>query len=87
MNVLGNTPIPSSNIDACVTDGFHLSSGLKISGGSGCMLIGGEAFVWRPWDASGEMEKGRGRMLDKRGVWEIEDGGWGVLGVVWPKPG
>jgi hypothetical protein len=53
------------------------------------LLVGGEAFGWRPWDAgSWKAEKGRGkRLLNKRGQWEVDDGAWGVLEVVWPKPG
>ena len=52
LDVLGNTTPPTTAIDACVNDGFLLDSGLKITDGDGVMLIGGEAFVWRPWMSS-----------------------------------
>jgi len=44
-------------VDVCIYDGFALDSGLKITEGDGVILIGAEAFVWRPWmvnmDAAG----------------------------------
>ena len=79
MNVLSATPAPTSSIDACLSDGFHFSSGLKILGGSGCLLVGGEAFVWRPWD--------RRRLLNAKGQWDVKAQAWGILELVWPKPG
>lgn len=83
MNVLGHIPQPSTSIDACLYDGFHLNSGVKITEGSGVLLVGGEAFNWRPWEAgSGDM-----RLVNKKGQWDVEDGAWGLLGLVWPKPG
>lgn len=88
MNVLGNTPAPTTAIDACLSDGFHFDSGLKIGGGSGCLLVGGEAFSWRPWDAGGGPRGSRkGRMINKKGQWDIENEAWGTLDLVWPKPG
>lgn len=78
MNVLSTTPAPTSSIDACLHDGFHFNSGLKIVGGSGCLLVGGEAFVWRPWD--------RGRLLNAKGQWDVKAEAWGILELVWPKP-
>ena len=85
MNVLGNTPPPTTSIDACLTDGFHLDNGLKVGGGSGCFLVAGEAFSWRPWEASGSSKKGQ--MINARGQWEVEKEAWGILDLVWPKPG
>lgn len=91
MNVLGNTPPPTTAIDACLSDGFHLDNGVKIGGGSGCLLIGGEAFSWRPWKASststGDMAGiARPRMINAKGQWAVGENAWGVLDVVWPKP-
>jgi len=84
LNVLGNTPVPSTSIDACLWDGFHLNSGVKIVGGQGVLLVGGEAFAWCPWEA----EKSRGKTLvDGKGRFDVEDESWGLLGLVWPKPG
>lgn len=53
-------------------------------GGQGVMLVGGEAFAWCPWEA----EKSKGKMLvDGKGRFDVEDESWGLLGLVWPKPG
>lgn len=88
LNVLGNSPPPTTAIDACLSDGFHLDNGLKIIGGRGCLLVGGEAFSWRPWLA-GERARpsGKGRMMNKKGQWDVEKEAWGLLDLVWPKPG
>jgi NADH dehydrogenase [ubiquinone] 1 alpha subcomplex assembly factor 3 len=87
LDVLGGTPVPSTAIDACLWDGFHLNNGVKITQGAGVLLVGGEAFGWRPWDAGSKMNAGEKRLLNEKGQWEIDDGAWGVLEVVWPKPG
>jgi hypothetical protein len=90
LDVLGGTPVPSTAIDACLHDGFHLNNGVKIVHGSGVLLVGGEAFGWRPWNAgSAKAEKGGSgrRLLNKKGQWEVDEGAWGLLEVVWPKPG
>lgn len=81
MDVFSNAPAPTASIDACISDGFHLDNGVKITGGSGLLLVSGEAFAWRPWEAGG-----RGRLLNKKGQWDTGEGAWGVLGLVWPKP-
>lgn len=88
LNVLGGVPPPATAIDACVSDGFHLNNGLKIIGGSGCLLVGGEAFWWRPWLArhrSGTSESGR--MINGKGQWDVAKEAWGLLDLLWPKPG
>ncbi|KAL8833859.1 MAG: hypothetical protein Q9176_007777 [Flavoplaca citrina] len=87
MDVLGNTPPPTTAIDACLSDGFHLNNGVKIGGGSGCLLVGGEAFGWRPWEAMVQGREGKRGMVNTKGQWDVGDGAWGVLEVVWPKPG
>ncbi|KAI9797294.1 MAG: hypothetical protein M1835_001312 [Candelina submexicana] len=88
MNVLGNTPAPTTSIDACLSDGFHLDNGLKISGGSGCLLVAGETFSWRPWEAGSRGGgHGKGRLLNNKGQWDVEKEAWGVLELMWPKPG
>jgi NADH dehydrogenase [ubiquinone] 1 alpha subcomplex assembly factor 3 len=76
LNVLGNTPAPSTSIDACLWDGFHLDSGVKITGGSGVLLVAGEAFSWRPWEAG----QGDVRLVNEKGQFDVED-------EAWPKPG
>ncbi|MCJ1401046.1 hypothetical protein MMC11_004258 [Xylographa trunciseda] len=84
LDVLGNTPPPTTSIDACLTDGFHLDNGLKVSGGSGCFLVAGEAFSWRPWEAAGKANKAQ--MINAKGQWAVEKEAWGILDLVWPKP-
>jgi NADH dehydrogenase [ubiquinone] 1 alpha subcomplex assembly factor 3 len=85
LDVLGNTPAPSTSIDACLWDGFYLNSGVKIVGGSGVLLIAGEAFTWKPWEASAA--GGKLRMVNEKGQFEVADEAWGLLELVWPKPG
>jgi NADH dehydrogenase [ubiquinone] 1 alpha subcomplex assembly factor 3 len=102
MNVLGATPTPTTAIDACAHDGFALNSGLKIAG-SGVLLVGGDAFNWKPWISEGRKEgtigegalgddnKGvssvGGTLRNKKGQWEVAEHSWGLLDAVWPKPG
>ena len=85
-DIYSSTPAPTNSIDACLPDGFHLDNGVKITDGDGLLLVGGEAFAWRPWG-----RQKRAKMVNQRGQWEIPgEGGaiaWGLLGVVWPKPG
>lgn len=84
LNVLGNSPPPTTAIDACLSDGFHFDNGMKIGGGSGCLLVAGEAFTWRPWEAGG---KGNRKMINAKGQWDVGREAWGLLELVWPKPG
>ena len=87
LDVLSNTPAPSTSIDACIWDGFHLNSGVKVVGGGGVLLVGGEAFAWRPW-AANMVSRSKGlRLLNQKGQWEVGDDAWGLLRLVWPKPG
>ena len=88
MNVLGNMPPPMTAIDACLSDGFHLDNGVKITDGAGVLLVGGEAFAWTPWlEPEGAASKGRGNMINQKGQWEVSRDSWGVLDLMWPKPG
>ncbi|KAH7066420.1 hypothetical protein BKA63DRAFT_524327 [Paraphoma chrysanthemicola] len=88
LDVLRNTVAPATSIDACTSDGFALNNQVRISG-SGLLLIGGEAFRWRPWvkegavDARGAMT---GKLLNSKGQWEVQPESWGVLELVYPKP-
>lgn len=77
---------PANSVDACVNDGFHLNNGLKTSGGSGIILVGGEAFSWRPWE--GTSTRSPAAMLSKVGTLDIggSGGAWGLLELLWPKP-
>ncbi|KAI0118943.1 hypothetical protein GGR51DRAFT_554633 [Nemania sp. FL0031] len=81
MDVLGNTPVPSTTVDICMSDGFQLNSGARITDGSGVILVGGEAFSWRPW-----LPRGENRLLNAKGQWEIPNESLGSLSVLWPRP-
>ena len=101
MDMLSNTPAPSTAIDACMNDGFALNSGLKVTG-SGVLLLSGEAFKWRPWLQAGRKEgtigpggqgddyKGvgspGGKLKNAKGQFDVDAQAWGVLELAWPKP-
>ena len=77
---------PATSIDACVADGFHLNNGIKTSGGSGVLLLGGEAFTWRPWANEKPTSRICG-LLTESGMMDISKGGaWAVLDLLYPKP-
>lgn len=89
--------MPSTSIDACLSDGFHLNSGVKVGGdgvfkdgkwrrGSGVLLVGGEAFGWKPW-VGGAKEGEELELVNQKGQFECGDEAWGILGCVWPRPG
>jgi NADH dehydrogenase [ubiquinone] 1 alpha subcomplex assembly factor 3 len=101
LDVLSSTPAPSTAVDTCLDDGFALNSGLKVTG-AGALLVGGEAFKWRPWamegrkegiigsGATGDDNKGvqspGGKLRNSKGQFEVPKSAWGVLDLVWPKP-
>ncbi|EKV07815.1 hypothetical protein PDIG_62550 [Penicillium digitatum PHI26] len=90
LNVLGNIPAPSTAIDACLDSGFHLNNGVKLTNGDGLLLVGGEAFAWRPWKAIEGAESdlvAKDAMLNSKGQFELDESVWGLLNLVWPKPG
>jgi len=82
-DVFADTPAPATSVDACTQDGFHLNSGTRITGGDGVLLVGGEAFRWRPWVAKGD----RTKLVNGKGQWEVPEEVFGALGLVWPRPG
>ncbi|WEW58916.1 hypothetical protein PRK78_004384 [Emydomyces testavorans] len=84
LDIFTDVAAPSTAIDACLHDGFHLNNGLKISGGDGCLLVDGEVFAWRPWEAG--KKGGKAAMVNDKGQWEVGEDAWGVLGLMWPKP-
>lgn len=87
LDVLRNTAAPATSIDATTPDGFALNNQMRVSG-CGLLLVGGEAFRWWPWLGEGTREEGgTARLKNKKGQWEIAQGGWGALELVWPKPG
>jgi NADH dehydrogenase [ubiquinone] 1 alpha subcomplex assembly factor 3 len=89
LDVLRNTIAPATSIDACTSDGFALNNNVRLSG-SGILLLGGEAFRWWPWAPAGSVEGSSGmsgKLLNKKGQWDVQEGCWGVLDLVYPKPG
>ena len=92
LNILGSVPPPTTAIEACLGDGFQLDNGVRISHGDGALLIGGEAFAWRPWETassfpvSGNNDKMK-RLVNERGQFEVDALAWGLLSIVWPRPG
>lgn len=84
LDILANTPAPSTSIDACLWDGFHLNSGVKITGGMGVLLVGGKAFSWQPWIARKDNQR---KLLNEKGQWEVDDETWGIFEAIWPRPG
>lgn len=54
MDILASSGVeaPATSIDACTRDGFHLNNGVQTAGGRGVFLVGGEAFIWAPWNSN-----------------------------------
>ncbi|GAB1320832.1 NADH dehydrogenase [ubiquinone] 1 alpha subcomplex assembly factor 3 [Madurella fahalii] len=101
MDVLGGAPVPATAVKTCHADGFSLQSGTRLAGGDGALLVGGEAFAWRPWLGDGAgggggggsgmsgMGEGKGRrrrLVNDKGQWEVGEEGFALLGVLWPRP-
>lgn len=84
MDMLGQTPAPSTSVDICSSDGFTLNSGVSIYDGKGVLLVGGEAFEWQPWAVGGGENM---RLLNAKGQWEVPAAAWGLLELLWPRPG
>lgn len=63
--------------------------------GCGLLLLGGEAYRWRPWHQEGRKEetdeaghpKLTGRLQNDKGQFHVENDVWGVLELAYPKPG
>ncbi|KAI1337833.1 hypothetical protein F5Y15DRAFT_389329 [Xylariaceae sp. FL0016] len=83
MDVLGNTPVPATSVDICMSDGFQLNSGIKIMDGAGALLVGGEAFAWRPWESRTD---GKLQLLNAKGQWDVPPESLGLLSLLWPRP-
>lgn len=85
MDIFSSTAQPATTIDACLPTGFHLNNGVKVDNGDGVLLIGGQAFAWRPWLAT--MSRSRTEMVNGRGAWQVTaQEAWGILNAVFPKP-
>ena len=89
MDIMRTFSAPATGIDSTMNEGFVLNNGYRVADGSGVLLVGGEAFAWRPWtDAGGRNgKKVERRLLNAKGQWDVEQEAWGLLSVVWPKPG
>jgi NADH dehydrogenase [ubiquinone] 1 alpha subcomplex assembly factor 3 len=86
LDVLGGMPPPTTGIDACMEDGFALNNGSRITG-AGVMLVGGEAFKWRPWIREEDgSNSSNNKLKNAKGQWEADKMVWGALDLVWPKP-
>ncbi|CAG7560394.1 unnamed protein product [Fusarium equiseti] len=81
LDVLGNTPAPSTSVDVCMYDGFGLNSGITITGGNGVLLIDGEVFKWRPWEAKGSMN-----LVNKKGQFELPPNAFALFDLLYPRP-
>lgn len=84
LDVLNGVPGPSTAVKACYDDGFVLENGVRITDGAGALLVDGEAFTWKPWVA---LEGGQDAMINSKGQFEVPEEAWGILRVLWPKPG
>jgi hypothetical protein len=80
MDVLGDTPVPSTSVDICMSEGFKLNNGITVIDGSGIILVSGEAFAWRPWGAAK-------KLVNAKGQWEVPMEAFNLLGLLWPRPG
>ena len=85
LDILAATPPPSTAIDACDPTGFALNSGLRVVD-AGLLLVGGEAFAWRPWAAAAAAEPAPATPASPRAALRLADSVWGVLDLAWPKP-
>ena len=97
LDVLGDVPGPAAAVEVITASGFKLSNGIQIAD-AGVLLLGGEAFRWRPWlcsnengaEAGSQVNEGKTvkkSLKNKRGQWEVDKSVWGALEMIWPKPG
>jgi len=75
-----SSPSPSTAIDSCGSHGFTLNNAIRVTDGSGIMLIGGEAFKWRPWLTQPD------KNAAAQAVWDVKPEAWGLLSLVSPRP-
>ncbi|KAF7559435.1 hypothetical protein G7046_g4719 [Stylonectria norvegica] len=81
LDVLGNTPAPSTSVDVCMYDGFGLNSGVTVTDGNGVLLVDGEVFKWRPWEV-----KGTFTLLNQKGQVELPTEAFALFDLIWPRP-
>lgn len=83
LDVLASVPVPSTSIDITMSSGFVLNNGMRVTDGSGILIVGGEAFSWRPWESN---SKSDWRLLNKKGQYDIAAQSLGLLAQLWPRP-
>jgi len=66
-------------------NGFVLSNGVTIQN-SGMLLVGGEVFRWKPWRREGFLPPPK-ELGIVNGMMHIDEESWGILDLIWPKPG
>lgn len=81
LDVLGSIPPPPSAVEATYPDGFLLNNGVQIH--DGVMLLNNEVFRWLP-ALKGGLEENKAKT---GGMLELTEEAWGLLDVVYPKPG
>lgn len=81
LDVLGSIPAPPSAVEATYIDGFLLNNGMRVY--DGVILLNNEVFQWRP-ALKGGLEESEAKT---RGMLELVEEAWGLLDVVYPKPG
>lgn len=62
-------------------DGFGLNSGVTVTDGNGVLLVDGEVFNWRPWEAKGSLN-----LVNKKGQFEIPAEAFALFDLLWPRP-
>lgn len=81
LDVLGSIPPPPSAVEATFADGFLLNNGMEVR--DGVILLNSEVFRWMPVQKGG-LEESKAKT---GGVLELAEEAWGLLDVVYPKPG
>lgn len=66
-----------------MSSGFVLNNGMRVTDGSGILLVGGEAFSWRPWELNSTSDW---RIQNKKGQFDISPQSLGLLAQLWPRP-
>lgn len=80
LDILASTPVPSTAVNTCMHNGFALDNGIRVIE-AGVLLVGGEAFAWRPWNI---FHKPSVPASSK--MCNIDITAMGVLDVLWPRP-
>ncbi|RPA97480.1 hypothetical protein L873DRAFT_1809760 [Choiromyces venosus 120613-1] len=75
LDIYSDLPSPINSIEALYNTHFLLTNGTATAPGSGVFLLNDSAFAWTP-----DVSVDAGRV-------EFGKGAWGVLEIVWPKPG